>query len=72
MDAKQINKEWGDKMLGSLTAQDAAVVFMLGLNKRGDVKIVVTTDLDPTKQKAALQRAVEILTIQIDKMSSPK
>lgn len=68
MNAKQINREWGKKMLDSLTLQDAAVVFMLGLNKKGDVKICVTTDLNPDKQKGALERAVKILQDNIDKM----
>lgn len=68
MDVKQINKEYGDKMLEALTIQKAAVVFMIGLDRQGNPKTVMTTDMRPHQYKAGLKRAIEILQNEFNKI----
>lgn len=72
MNVKQINKEYGHKMLEALTLQDAAVVFMVGLKKDGKVANVMTTDMKPHQLQGSLKHAIHILQTELDKLSSPK
>lgn len=67
--AKEINKEWGGKMLTSLTIQDAAIVFCLGIKANGDIAVSQTSDIMDIRSKEAIQRSIDILTEQLLKMA---
>ena len=68
MEAKEINKIWGGQMLTSLTVQDAAIVFCLGIKKDGKIAVSMTSDIMNHLHKEALLKAVEMLQEQILKM----
>lgn len=58
MNAKQINKEWGDKFIAAFNAQDAAIVFAIALTKEGKIRVCATTDLHPDQMKKILKQII--------------
>ncbi len=68
MNAHEINKRWGGQMLTSLTVQDAAIVFCLGIKKDGKLAVSMTSDIANHLQKEALLKSIELLQEQVLKM----
>lgn len=60
-EVERINKEWGDKFIGALNAQDAAIVFAFGMTKDGKVKICLTTDLTSEQLRGKLLDIINVL-----------
>jgi len=60
-EVERINKEWGNKFISALNAQDACIVFAFGLTKDGKVKICATSDIPPEHLKVKLAGIIDAL-----------
>lgn len=58
---ERLNKALGQKMLDNLTAQNAEIVFMFGIDKAGKAKVAVAHELPKDKLKEHLRAIIRVL-----------